>query len=150
MTQIKPLVIKVSYDYIPSINNMYMPRWNGKGLMLTPEVRSFKSTILNCLNDLDTRVNWNNEYPWVFNDPWISLEIHVLFNQSFYKRDASNIVKASEDVLAQFMQIDDRNNLEVTVKKFYVPSSPKEYLIFIMQPSTLDYMVYEEKFKTES
>lgn len=146
--KVTPFVVKVSYDYIPSINNYLQPR-RGGGLMLTDEARAFKNTIRNCLEEAGKDIDWGKVYPWIHEDPWMELEIHFLFNQSFGRRDTSNCVKMAEDSLADYMEIDDHNNLKVTSTKFYLPSSPKEYIIFIYKPSSLDYMIYENKYRQD-
>lgn len=144
---IKPLVIKVSYDHIQSINSAYIPI-RGNRLILSNDARSFKDTINNCLRELKRNIKWEEEYPWLkLKDLWIKLEIHVLFNKNFGSRDASNTIKLSEDCLASFLGINDSRNLEVSVTKFFVPSSPKEYLIFIVTPSQIDFLAYESRLK---
>ena len=138
----KPFICKVSYDHIPSINTAYTPR-RGGGLMLSDEARQYKTTIKNCLWALN--VDWATEYPWMYDDPWLSLDIHFLFNTSFDMRDCDNCIKQTVDALSEWSEINDRNILSISAKKFYIPESPKEYVIFIYQPCDANYMEYHEK-----
>jgi Holliday junction resolvase RusA-like endonuclease len=143
--KIKPLVVKVSYDHIPSVNNAY--KAHGYKKYLTPEAAEFKTTIKNCLMNL--QCNWSEIYPWMYWDHYLEVEVHALFNTNFEKRDIDNILKLSLDAFHEWLEIDDSYNLVVTARKFYVPSSPKEYLIIICKPCFDDYMAYHKKWIKE-
>ena len=143
-TLIKPLVVRLNCNYIPSVNNMYTIR-RGR-LVLTDQACAYKNQLISQLSTLDDYIDYEKDYPWIYDDIWLDIEIHFILKQSLVKRDVDNLLKLTIDAFKVWSRIDDANYLQVIGKKFLDPNLEQEQIIIIYQPSQLNYKKYEGKF----
>lgn len=110
---------------IPSINQMYLTR-RGGGRYLNPEVANHKLHI-------KTQIikQGMSDYFKDKKDIAIELEILVIFKTRFWVRDVSNIIKATEDAIAEVIKVDDKYNVRVSTRKILNDKDDHEYLIIV-------------------
>jgi len=141
-TNIKPFVVKVPTNYIPSVNQMF----SGRTKHLSEVASTYKSNIYDLLQGLNLTDNeFRKIYGWIYEAWYLKLEIHFLLNSNFYKRDTDNMIKFSQDILFEWLGINDTYVTSIIGRKFYIPSSECEYVIFILNLDDSDINIYEEK-----
>lgn len=104
---------------IPSVNCAYKPGQNGRRawLYLDPEVGQFKTEITELVQMSDLMKL--KAYKDGINHLKLNMVMYIS-RDGFWKRDTSNMVKITEDAIAEAVGIDDRFTLMVSSIK--VPS----------------------------
>jgi len=126
--------ILVPVDYIPSVNNMYEIR-NGR-IHLVEEVRLFKNKVFNYLNDNDIKVNYDFTKGIIVNFAFI-------LKKSLLKRDVDNMIKATQDAVFSYLQINDAYITELHAVKIIKKGSSEFIKIQVLESkhSFTDYIL---------
>lgn len=140
----KPLIIRATTDYIPSVNQMFV----GRSKHLSPVARQYKEDLLRALCNIN--INLVEVYPYLTPDWSFDVEFQFLLNQNFFKRDTDNMNKFTQDVIfGDWLEINDSSIIRVSAIKYFVPSSPKEQIIAIIKPTEVDVDYYERLYKEQ-
>lgn len=133
--------IKVLVEFegkIPSVNSMYMPK-RGGGKYLAPEARLFKDTVKSQLARLVNK----DEYDFI-KDPnaTFSLSLEFIIKGGFTRRDSSNMIKATEDSVFEYLEMNDSRVVQSEQTKYNRQGGNKEFILIILKPSSIDVNKY--------
>lgn len=127
-----------SVESLPSVNDMYKVGRNSYGgswIYLNPTVAKYKSLIKEKLIEQGVQEYFNK----LENGKYV-FKVNLIFmlNNNFWKRDVSNIIKATEDALTDATGHDDRYNVEVSSVKVMNDVSDFETVIICIEETELN------------
>lgn len=96
---------------IPSVNKHKEPGRGGKHMYKNPRVRAYQEEIVEQLKDscVANIVTYEK--------PILHVEFRFHFKNRYWRRDVTNMVKATEDALRDVIGIDDGRTVHVTAEK---------------------------------
>lgn len=74
--------------------------------------------------------------PWATDELNFNVNFQFIIKENFYKRDTSNMIKLTEDVLFRHMGVNDSRVVELHQAKSFDKSNKKEYLLINIKEST--------------
>lgn len=134
---------KIEYDgKIPSVNQLYLTGRKGYKVWTyqNPVATQFKNYIQ---EQLEEQGIWDQLEQYQDKDIGINLNLSFVLHHNFWKRDVSNLIKATEDAIVNAGGLDDRYNLIVDSRKIYNDIDESEYIVIILQISDLDDFKYK-------
>lgn len=122
----------------PSVNEMYkVGRASGgrSWIYLDPNIKDFKEWVVSSLVQQEAREKFAE---FKKKDVMINMRLIFSFSQNFWKRDVSNLVKATEDAIKDSILIDDSFTVSLSMDKLINDKDNYEYLIVVMEVFDLD------------
>lgn len=106
---------------IPSVNCAYKPRASGRKvwMYMDPDVGDYKTQIYELVQN--SKLMELKQYKDKIR--YLRLSLVMYIHDSFWVRDTSNMVKITEDAIAEAIGIDDRFTLSVLSTKVKSPSA---------------------------
>lgn len=123
----------VECSHIPSVNNQYM--FNKGRVFKAPVLVKFGEELAVQIK----RCNPRSVCPWLIPDGVYDLHLNFLMNGNFWKRDTSNCIKSTEDVLFESLGINDNRVLRHFDTKSSIKKSKMEKIIMRVAYSDFDY-----------
>lgn len=137
--------VKIKYDgKIPSVNQLYLVGHGRGGRTWTyqnPDAVKYKDFIK---RELDNKKFSEEFEQYKEKDVIIKLDISFILKDNFWRRDVSNLMKATEDAIVNSIGIDDRYNLEITMRKVQndVEEDLSEYVMVVMSVQDSEEAIY--------
>ena len=124
---------KIKYQgKIPSVNQLYLTGRHGSRVWtyINPVVADFKKFIEKELIKQGIADQFEQ-----YNGKEIGVEINFSFviHENYWRRDVSNLIKATEDAIVNAGKIDDRYNLIVDSRKILNDLDDSEYIILVLR-----------------
>ena len=130
----------ISFDgKIPSTNKLYMYSPRNRSIILTNEARKFKTQTYQYLKDRYKSIDVAD-----YKGKYLNLFIAIIMKSNWESRDLSNIIKAVEDTVFEFLGLNDNKVIEIASRKYYRPNSSKEYLNVKLTISDLNLSKYAD------
>lgn len=118
---------------IPSVNSQYGIGKHGQ-VFRSPELIKFEQELKDQIVIVDPRKNC----PWIHKDGTYDVHFGFIMNRSFWRRDVSNCVKGTEDIIFRCLGVDDSRVLRHFDSKQYMKGD-LEKIIFRINWSTFEW-----------
>jgi len=129
--------IVVKCTHIPSVNSQYQHygsmTWKADSLV------QFENELQDQLVLADPK----KHCPWITRDEVYDVHFNFLMNRNFWKRDVSNCVKSTEDILFRSLNVDDSRVLRHFDAKSFFYSDFERVLIRVCK-SNFNYNYFNE------